>query len=68
MQILGIGFIVIGGLFAISGFLFYASDIQLGIALTGICMLGLGVVMLALNSMKKDLFNIWLWVKEKEKK
>ena len=66
MQILGFAFIVFGGLFAISGFLFYASDIQIGIALTGICMFGIGVLMLTLHSIKKDLLNIWLWIKKIE--
>lgn len=66
MQILGFAFVVVGGLFAVSGFLFYASDIQLGIALTGICMFGVGVLMIALHSVKKDLLNIWLWIKKLE--
>lgn len=68
MKIWGIVFIVFGVFWTITGFLSYKSDIQLGIAVTGICMAGIGGVLIAQASIKKDLVNIWLWVKEIEKK
>lgn len=68
MKIWGIVFIVFGVFWTITGFLSTASDIQLGIAITGICMSGIGGVLIAQASIKKDLVNIWLWVKEIEKK
>jgi hypothetical protein len=68
MKIWGIVFIVFGVFWTFVGFLSYASDIQLGIAVTGICMAGIGGVLIAQASIKKDLVNIWLWVKEIEKK
>jgi hypothetical protein len=51
MKILGISFIVFGLIWTIAGFLSYASDIQLGIAVGGINMVGLGVVMVKLSDM-----------------
>ena len=68
MKIWGIVFIVFGVFWTVAGFLSYKSDIQLGIAVTGICMAGIGGVLVALSSIKKDLMSIWLWVKEIEKK
>jgi hypothetical protein len=68
MKIWGIVFIVFGVFWAILGFFSYKSDIQLGIAVTGICMAGIGGVLIALASIKKDLLSIWLWIKEIEKK
>ena len=50
MKILGISFIVFGSFWAIAGFLSYASDIQLGIAVGGINMVGLGIVMVKLSN------------------
>jgi len=68
MKIWGIAFIVFGVFWTIAGFLSYKSDIQLGIAVTGICMAGIGGVLIAMALIKKDLLNIWLWIKEIEKK
>jgi hypothetical protein len=51
MKILGISFIVFGLFWTIAGFLTYASDIQLGIAVGGINMVGIGVVMVKLSDM-----------------
>lgn len=64
----GIAFIVFGVFWTIAGFVSYKSDIQLGIALSGICMAGIGGVLIAQSAIKDDLMNIWLWVKEIEKK
>jgi hypothetical protein len=68
MKLWGIVFIVFGVFWTIAGFLSYKSDIQLGIAVTGICMAGIGGVLIALAGIQKDLLNIWLWIKEIEKK
>jgi hypothetical protein len=68
MKIWGIAFIVFGVFWTIVGFLSSASDIQLGIAVTGICMAGIGGVLIAQASIKNDLMNVWLWIKEIEKK
>jgi hypothetical protein len=51
MKILGISFIVFGLFWNIAGFLAYASDIQLGIAVGDINMVGLGIVMIKLSDM-----------------
>jgi hypothetical protein len=48
MKILGISFIVFGLLWAVVGFLSAKTDIQLGLAVGGINMVGLGIVMLKL--------------------
>ena len=45
MKALGIIFIIFGALWAIAGFASYASDIQLGIAVSGINMIGIGIIM-----------------------
>jgi hypothetical protein len=66
MKIAGIIFIIAGIFWAIAGFVTYASDIQLGIALSGICMAGIGGVMIGLSNVQKDLLNIWLWIKRPE--
>ena len=68
MKIWGIVFIVFGVFWTIAGFLSYKSDIQLAIAVNGICMAGIGGVLIAQASIKKDLMNVWLWIKEIEKK
>lgn len=53
MKVLGI-FFIIGGIFwTIAGFISYASDIQLGIAVSGMNMFGLGVVMVHLGEKKE---------------
>lgn len=51
MKLIGICFIVFGLFWSIAGFLAYASDIQLGIAVGGINMVGLGIVMVKLSDM-----------------
>ncbi len=66
MKITGIVFIIAGIFWAVVGFTTYASDIQLGIALSGICMAGIGGVMIGLSNIQKDLLNVWLWVKKAE--
>ena len=68
MKMWGIVFIMFGVFWTIAGFVSYKSDIQLGIAVTGICMAGIGGVLIAQASIKSDLLNIWLWIKEIEKK
>lgn len=45
MKIWGILFIVFGTFWTIAGFVSYKSDIQLGIALAGINMFGIGYIM-----------------------
>ena len=53
MKVLGI-FFIIGGIFwTIAGFISYASDIQLGIAVSGMNMFGLGAVMVHLGEKKE---------------
>ena len=66
MKIVGILFIIGGAFWAIAGFATYASDIQLGIALSGVCMLGIGSIMIGLSNIQVDLLNLWLWVKKTE--
>ncbi len=66
MKITGIVFVIAGIFWAIAGFVTYASDIQLGIALSGICMAGIGGVMVGISNLQKDLLNLWLWVKKSE--
>lgn len=51
MKLIGICFIVFGLFWSIAGFLAYATDIQLGIAVGGINMVGLGLVMVKLSDM-----------------
>jgi hypothetical protein len=50
MKIWGIVFVVFGIFWTVAGFLSYKSDIQLGIALAGINMLGIGSIMFHLGS------------------
>ena len=50
MKIWGIVFVVFGIFWTVAGFLSYKSDIQLGIALAGINMLGIGSIMVHLGS------------------
>lgn len=45
MKVFGILFIVFGLLWTVLGFASYKSDIQLGIAISGINMMGIGCVM-----------------------
>ena len=66
MKITGVIFIIAGIFWATAGFVTYASDIQLGIALSGICMAGIGGVLVGVSNLQKDLLNLWLWVKKSE--
>ena len=50
MKIWGIVFIVAGAFWTFAGFLSYASDIQIGIAVSGINMIGIGTIMYHLGS------------------
>jgi hypothetical protein len=67
MTFVGYGFCLFGILWAVLGFASYSSDIQIGIALIGICMFGIGLLLISIDSVKKDLVNIWLWIKKIEK-
>lgn len=67
MKIFGVLFIVFGGLFALAGFLSSSTDIQLGIGISGLCMVGIGIILIGISSIQKDLVNVWLWVKKLEK-
>jgi hypothetical protein len=53
MKIWGILFLISGAFWCIAGFISYKSDIQLGVALAGINMLGIGLIMIHLAN-KKD--------------
>jgi hypothetical protein len=66
MKITGVLFIIGGIFWALLGFATYASDIQLGIALSGICMAGIGGVLIGISNVQKDLLNLWLWVKKSD--
>ena len=48
MKVWGILFAIFGAFWTIAGFTSYKSDIQLGIALAGINMLGIGLIMIHL--------------------
>jgi hypothetical protein len=55
MRVLGFAFIV-GGLFiTFAGFASYVSDIQLGIGISGIVLVGIGFLMIAVDGIAKDL-------------
>ncbi len=49
MKIIGVLFVVFGFLWAIGGLLSTASDIQLNLAVSGINMIGIGVIMIKLS-------------------
>ena len=68
MKMWGIAFVMFGVFWTIAGFVSYKTDIQLGVAISGICMAGIGGVLISLASIRSDLLNVWLWVKEIEKK
>jgi hypothetical protein len=55
MKVWGILFMIFGAFWTIAGFVSYKSDIQLGVALAGINMFGIGYIMfyLAKDSDKK---------------
>jgi hypothetical protein len=48
MKVWGILFLIFGAFWTIAGFISYKSDIQLGIALAGINMFGIGLIMIYL--------------------
>jgi hypothetical protein len=48
MKVWGILFLIFGAFWTIAGFISYKSDIQLGIALAGINMFGIGLIMIHL--------------------
>ena len=50
MKITGYLFIGFGLIWTIAGFASYASDIQLGIAVSGINMVGIGLIMVKISS------------------
>jgi len=52
MKVWGILFLIFGAFWTIAGFISYKSDIQLGIALAGINMLGIGLIMIHLANQK----------------
>jgi hypothetical protein len=52
MKIWGILFVIFGGFWTLAGFVSYKSDIQLGVALAGINMFGIGLIMIHLASQK----------------
>ena len=52
MKVWGILFVIFGVFWTIAGFISYKSDIQLGIALAGINMFGIGLIMI--YSAKQD--------------
>jgi hypothetical protein len=45
----GVTFIVIGIFWTLAGFLNYASDIQLGIAVGGLALVGIGILMVGIG-------------------
>jgi len=51
----GIAFIVFGIFWTLAGFITYASDIQIGIAVSGINMFGIGLLMVGVDSKLKDI-------------
>ena len=52
MKVWGVLFVIFGAFWTIAGFVSYKSDIQLGIALAGINMLGIGLIMIHLANQK----------------
>jgi ABC-type sulfate transport system permease subunit len=66
MKILGIAFVVLGGLLAVLGFASYSSDIQLIVAFVGIIMAGIGAMLIYLVGIKNDLFSLYQWVKKEK--
>lgn len=54
MKITGYVFIIFGAIWAIAGFVSYASDIQIGIAITGINMIGIGIIMVQFSKITSN--------------
>jgi hypothetical protein len=52
MKVWGILFAIFGVFWTIAGFISYKSDIQLGLALAGINMFGIGLIMIHLSNNK----------------
>jgi hypothetical protein len=67
LKITGVILIVVGVIWALLGFATYSSDIQLGIALSGICIAGIGYALIGISRVREDLHNIWLWIKKIDK-
>lgn len=57
MKVWGILFLIFGLFWTIAGFISYKSDIQLGIALAGINMFGIGLIMIHLANQKSEVPN-----------
>ena len=55
MRVLGFIFIVVGIFITFAGFASYVSDIQLGIGISGIVLVGIGFLMIAVDGIAKDL-------------
>jgi len=53
MMIFGILFILLGILISLAGLTFYVSDIQLGIGITGINMIGIGIILIGIANLQK---------------
>ncbi|CAB4707123.1 MAG: hypothetical protein F2672_04705 [Actinobacteria bacterium] len=64
MKPLGIIFVLLGLFLTLLGFVSYASDIQLIVAFIGICMAGIGAIMISVAGIKNDLFSLYQWVKK----
>lgn len=54
MKIWGVLFVVFGAFWTIAGFVSYKSDIQLGVALAGINMFGIGYIMFSMAKRDKS--------------
>ena len=57
MKVWGILFAIFGIFWTIAGFISYKSDIQLGIALAGINMFGIGLIMIHLANQNGGVHN-----------
>ena len=67
MKIFGIVFIAIGILVSVSGFVNSATDIQLGIGIMGIALVGTGLILVYLSIVREELEIVYLWArKDKE--
>ena len=54
MKIWGVLFVIFGAFWTIAGFVSYKSDIQLGVALAGINMFGIGYIMFHLSKQESE--------------
>ena len=64
MKPLGIIFIILGIFLTLAGLASHASDIQLILAFLGVCMAGIGGIMISLAGIKEDLYSLYQWVKK----